>query len=159
MPSFVQHVADWWSSIYGSHAIVSAGVLYGHLAGLLVAGGAALRTDREVLAAVSVEERARALAALPAVHRTVLGGLAVVAASGALLTLADLEFLLAAPVYYVKMAAVALLLANGWQLKRAERRAASGAPADWVRLRTAAQLSGALWFLTVLAGVLVTKTA
>jgi len=157
VPAFVQHVVDWWSSLYGNHTVVSASVVFGHLAGLLVAGGAALWTDRAILAAGTAAEQQRALALLPAVHGIVLRGLALVIATGVLLTLADLEFLLAAPIYYVKLTAIALLLANGWQLQRAERLAASGLTKDWTRLRTAARLSEVLWFATVLAGVLVTK--
>ena len=157
MPMFVRDVADWWSSIYGNHTAVSVSVVFCHLAGLLVAGGAALWTDREILAARTPGEQQRALALLPSVHLIVLRGLALVVATGVLLTLADFEFLLAAPIYYVKLAAIALLLANGWQLRRAERKAASGVGKDWMRLRTTARLSEALWFVTVLAGVLVTK--
>ena len=159
MPAFIQPVAEWWSSIYGNYTAVSAAVLFCHLSGLLIAGSAALWTDREILAASSAERQARVLAALPGVHGIVLRGLALVIASGVLLTLADLEFLIAAPIYYVKLTAIALLLANGWQLQRAERKAAGGVARDWARLRTAARMSGVLWFATVLAGVLVTKTA
>ncbi len=157
MPAFVQTVADWWSSIYGNHTAVSVSVLFLHLGGLLVAASAALTTDRQILAAASSDERQRVLATLPAVHGRVLGGLAVVIASGALLTLADLEFMLHEPTYYVKLLAVALLLVNGWQLQRAERSAARGQPKDWARLRLTARLSGALWFATVLVGVMLSK--
>ena len=157
MPQFVQTAADWWSSIYGNHTAVSVSVLFVHLAGLLTAASAALTTDRQILAAASAADQQRVLAALPGAHGTVLAGLAAVVASGVLLTLADLEFLLHEPLYYVKMLAVALLLANGWQLQRAERRAASGLARDWARLTTAARLSGALWFATVLAGVALSK--
>ena len=159
MPAVIQNAADWWSSIYGNSTAVSAGVLFCHLGGLLVAGGAALWTDREILAATTAERQRLVLASLPAVHGIVLRGLALVVASGFLLTLADLEFLIAAPIYYVKLAAIVLLLANGWQLQRAERKAASGAAQDWARLRMAARASGVLWFVTVLVGVLVTKMA
>jgi len=41
--------------------------------------------------------------------------------------------------------------------RRAERRAASGLSKDWTRLRGTARLSGALWFATVLAGVMLSK--
>ena len=157
VPAFVQTVADWWSSIYGNHTAVAVSVLFLHLGGLLVAASAALSTDRRILAAASADEQRRALAALPDAHFTVLGGLAAVAASGVLLTLADLEFMLHEPLYGVKLVAVALLLANGWQLQRAERRAASGLSRDWARLRTAARTSGALWFATVLAGAMLSK--
>lgn len=157
MPQFVQAAADWWSSIYGNHTAVSVSVLFLHLGGLLVAASAALTTDRQVLRAVSADEQQRVLAALPAAHGTVIGGLAVVVASGVLMTLADLEFMLHEPLYYVKLLAVALLLANGWQLQRAERAAASGLTKDWNRLRLTARLSGVLWFATVLVGVMLSK--
>jgi len=157
VPAFVQSVADWWSSIYGNHTAVSVSVLFLHLGGLLVAASAALTTDRQILAAASADQQQRVLAALPAAHGTVLSGLAVVVASGVLLTLSDLEFMLHQPLYYVKLLVVTLLLANGWQLQRAERRAASGLSKDWTRLRGTARLSGALWFATVLAGVMLSK--
>jgi len=157
VPALVQTVADWWSSIYGNHTAVAVSVLFLHLGGLLVAASAALTGDRQILRAASAEEQQRVLAALPAAHGTVLSGLAVVIASGALLTLSDLDFMLHEPTYYAKLLAVALLLANGWQLQRAERKAASGLSKDWTRLRTTARLSGVLWFATVLVGVMLSK--
>jgi len=157
VPAIVQSLADWWSSVYGNHTAVSVSVIFLHLAGLLVAASAALATDRRILGAASADERQRVLAGLPAVHRTVLGGLAVVVASGALLTLSDLDFMLHEPVYYLKLAVVALLLANGWLLQRFERGAVTGLAKDWGRLRLTARLSGVFWFAAVLVGVWLSK--
>jgi len=157
VPAIVQRLADWWSAIYGNHTAVSVSVIFLHLAGLLVATSGALAADRRILGAVSTEDRERVLADLPATHRVVLGGLAAVVASGVLLTLSDLEFMLHEPVYYVKLTVVALLLANGWALRRFERGAAIGRPAGWARLRLTARLSGVFWFATVLVGVWLSK--
>ena len=157
MPAFVQQAVDWWSSAFASHIAVSALVIFAHVAGVVVAGGTALWTDRAILGAATPADRERVLAELPGVHRVVLRALALVIAAGVLLALADLESLLPAPAYRVKLTAVALLLANGWQLQRAERKAASGAPRDWTRLRTSARLSRVLWFATILAGVVVAE--
>jgi hypothetical protein len=157
VPQFVQAAADWWSSIYGNHTAVSVSVLFVHLAGLLVAASAALTSDRQILRAASADERRRVLAALPAAHGAVLSGLAAVVASGVLLTLADLEFMLHEPIFYAKLLAVALLVVNGWQLQRAERTAARGLANGWARLRLTARLSGVFWFATVLLGVMLSK--
>jgi len=157
VPAFIQAAADWWSSIYGNYTAVSVSVLFVHLGGLLVAATAALTADRQILAAASADEQRRALAALPAAHGTVIGGLAAIIASGALLTLSDLQFMLHEPTYYLKMLAVALLVGNGWLLQRAERKAASGRTTDWTRLRIAARTSSVLWFATVLTGVMLSK--
>jgi uncharacterized membrane protein len=86
----------------------------------------------------------------------VVAALAVVAASGALLFLADVEEYARSATFWTKMALVLLLLVNGWAMTRAERGLAAGGPrADgrWGRMRAHAAASVLLWLATLLAGV------
>jgi hypothetical protein len=91
----------------------------------------------------------------------VLLGLTVVMASGFLMLAADLETLLLSPVFWVKMALVAALLANGFGLTRAGRRLETDPESEtgWMRLRRWSLSSLALWFAVTLAGTLLTNAA
>ena len=88
--------------------------------------------------------------------------LGVVLVSGALLALADVEGVLATPLFPGKLLLVAALLANGSAMawtRRALHRGlgqpdASAMAAGWSRLRASAVLSGVLWMATVLAGAM-----
>jgi len=147
---------DAWASFYANHAAVRTAVSFAHVAALIAAGGCAFVADRSVLAAdpASRDARLTTLAALADAHRVVIAGLALVFVSGLLLLAADADALLHSRFFWTKMLLVALLVANGAALARAEREA-FGAPADirWARLRRAARVSLALWFATTLAGV------
>jgi hypothetical protein len=85
-------------------------------------------------------------------HQLVVGGLAIVAVSGVLLLLADLDAYLHARVFWVKMAAVAALLVNGGLLVRAGERAGRGDERAWSALRLTSIASLALWFGTTFLG-------
>jgi hypothetical protein len=109
------------------------------------------------------------LAELRAVHRPVLIALVTLFASGVLLTAADLETFLSAPMFWVKLGLVTLLLANGIVLERTEARlrglsARAAVPNDrvaelWRRLRGSAMCSVALWTATLVAGALLVNVA
>jgi hypothetical protein len=150
-----------WQSIYSNSKAVSSGITFVHLAGLLFAGGFAVAADRATLRAVrsTPEGRLHALNELDAVHRPVLAGLGVIFASGVLQFSADVETFATSPVYWTKMSLVALLLANGYTLKRTEtilRARGGGEPHDplWNRLRTSSMASAVLWAAIVLAGTI-----
>jgi hypothetical protein len=154
-------MAEAWSSVFSNSKPISVAVIFGHLAGVVIAGGSALAADRRILrAAVQRGDRAAVLADLPGVHRVAVRGLALIVLTGVLLVLSDLETFLASPVFYVKGALFVLLLLNGALLTWAERRSRAADPeADWARLRWTAMASTGLWLATLLAGVWLTKSA
>jgi hypothetical protein len=97
--------------------------------------------------------RGQQLAATRSTHGFVLWGLALVTVSGLLLFAADVDAYWASRVFWVKMALIALLIANGTALMWSERRASGGHATAWRPLRWTAALSIMLWMLTTLAGV------
>jgi hypothetical protein len=160
LPALVARLADLagpWQSLYADSKVVSAGVNFVHVGGMLVGGGLALGADRQTLRAAhgTDADRARQLGELRGVHRTVVAALALVALSGVGLFLADVEEFAGSGVYWLKMALVALLLVNGAFMTRTEASLAADAPtvARWGRLRGHAIASVLLWILILLAGV------
>lgn len=162
-----------WQSLHADSAAVSSAVLFAHLGGLLIGGGLAVAADRATLrlglpqagdGADRAADRARHAAELHALHRPVLAALSLMLGSGVLLALADVEGFATSRAFYVKLALVLLLLANGLRLQRAEQ-AVNATPADdaaalgagWRRLRAASVASLVLWVATVLAGVVVSN--
>jgi len=81
----------WWSSLYSDHANLSNGITFLHLAGLIVGGGAAVTTDRQILKAwrAGGDRRRAVLDDVSAVHVFVVGGLVLTIVTGALMMLAD----------------------------------------------------------------------
>ncbi len=155
----IQQVAQLvapWANFYNNSTVAQSAVTFGHFGGMMTAGGLALSADRATLrAGQETEARTRSLADLATVHPIVVGALAVTAISGLLMFAADLESLVVMKVFWLKMGLVGLLLANGWQMVRTERRLELGDPADargWRRLRTASVVSLVLWFAVVLVG-------
>lgn len=117
------NLAQPWADIYGDSVLVATGVLFAHLASLLAAGGFAVATDRLTLRAgrEGGPEREVALGEIRTVHRPVLVGLGVATVTGTAMALADVTYLLASPVFWLKMAAFVALLVNGAFMVRAER--------------------------------------
>lgn len=156
-------LADPWAKIFSHSKVVSAGVTFLHVAPLIFAAGAAFTADRATLRAVkaTAADRARQLHEIAASHRIVLGGLALSASSGLLLFLSDVETFFGSVYFWVKMALVALLLANGFLMNRTELLlAASGENvALWNRMRKIALVSAVLWLATALAGVVLKEFA
>src|SRR4051812_48749687 len=161
MPPALSHVVATWSEYYGAHRAASVGVIYLHLAGLVVGGGAALAADRHVFQAAGrgPEARAAALVALSETHRVVIPAFAVVVVSGILMAAADLSTFLSSPLFWSKMGTVVLLLLNGTGLLAAERALASGRSQSWTRLRLASGASILLWLVILLLGVWLTAAA
>ena len=150
----VKHTLDLWASVYANHAALRTGVEFLHIAGLVVGGGYAVVVDRSTLAAARADEGVRAaqLATIRSAHRIVIGGLAILFATGLLLFAADVDTLLPSKTFWLKIGLVVLLIANGAMMWTAQRRAERGITRAWPRLRSAAGISLVLWFLTVLAG-------
>ena len=151
-------LAEPWASAYGDSKLLMNGVMFGHVGGFLVAGGLAIAADRAVIRATNAGADARRvhLSEFHAVHAPVLVGLAVTFATGLLLFLADVETFATAPVFWIEMGSLALLLANGAGLRRAAHRLDTGeAPdRDWQALRRSAAASTLLCLVAVLTGVM-----
>ena len=156
-------LADRWADYYKDHTAAQVATQFLHIGGLLAAGGLALATDRETLLVPwqDIEARGAAVLAHQRIHAWVLCALAAVVASGAAFFLADRDTYLSSLPFWLKMASVTLLLANGTWMLRLER-AALRHPADdraWRRLRFSAGASVALWFLTTLLGTVLNNAA
>jgi uncharacterized membrane protein len=146
-----------WAALYNDHPLVQGAVLFAHLSGIMVGGGAAVTADREALRVRRADEEARQhyLRHLRLVHRAVLGALAVILVSGVLQVAADIETFVVSPIFWVKMALVFLLALNGWFLIRTGRKVEEGqvaAERGWNRLVAISVLSLSLWLLIILAG-------
>ena len=155
--SLVASLVERWASLYAESSNIETAVSFVHIGGLVFAGGLAIASDRSALRAHALAPtlRTHVLDEIHRVHRPVLIGLAMTMLSGMLLLLADTEALLGSVVFWVKMALVGLLAANGAWLTRLESglRAGRLEPATgWRRLRRSAQASITLWFLIVLLG-------
>ncbi len=140
-----------------------------HVGALLFGGGFAVAADRETRAAArasgaegSVQVRARQLVALAGLHPLVMRALWVSFASGLALFALHAERYVTSGIFWVKMALVLGLLANGLIMQIAERDAREAQPgaADasaagaWGRLRASAIASTSLWASVLVAGVL-----
>lgn len=152
------HLAEPWASAYDNSKLLMNGVMFSHIGGFLVAGGLALAADRSVFRAAGADAAARQvhLAELNAIHTPVVLGLIVSFASGILLFLADVPTFATAPVFWIKMGFLALLLGNGAALRRTGHRLASAEVSDraWQSLRRSAAASTLLWLVAVLTGVM-----
>ena len=118
------NAAQPWADLYGDSTLLQTGILFVHFAGLLVAGGFAVASDRLALR-VGLEDgpgRETVLRELHAVHRPVLIGLVVVTLTGIAMALADARYLLTSLVFWLKMGAFGALLVNGLFMMQAERR-------------------------------------
>lgn len=147
-----------WAHLYG-RTPVSATVTFLHLAGILVGGGTAVATDRASLRlSPATPDLAHELARLAGVHRWVLGGLALIFASGLLMMFAELNSFATSVVFWTKMGLIALLLGNGYLRMRAENALRQGVAAGWGRFRRTSVASLGLWLVILLAGTLLHST-
>jgi len=148
-------LAATWGSVYANHGALRTVVIFAHVGSLIVGGGAAIAADRATLGAPRIDLAARGaqLDALQNTHRLVVFSLALVVISGIGMFAADVDTFLYSRVFWIKMTVVALLLANGALLYRAETRARSGDAAAWKILHGTAIASVALWLAATLAGV------
>ncbi|MEO9019893.1 MAG: hypothetical protein ABI314_05205 [Gemmatimonadaceae bacterium] len=158
-----------WQSLFSNSKVISDGVTFLHLSGLLFAGGFAIAADRATFRAIrgSAEDRVTLLREVGAIHRPVLIGLSLLFVTGFLLATSDVETFGKSPVFLVKMTLVALLLVNGAQLQRTEHALRVGASTEadaadedalWRRLRITAIASVMLWTAIVLAGTILVNS-
>jgi uncharacterized membrane protein len=157
----VDALAEPWQKLYAHSTIVATLVLFGHLAGLLVAGALTFSTESGALRLDLTDdgERRRYLRAALTSRRAIGVALGVAMVSGILLFLADLEAFAVSPVFWTKMLLVVLLLANGGAASRLDARlrreedATTGHHANlWRRRRISAWATAVLWFVLVLSG-------
>ena len=154
----IARIAEPWAAAYGDSKLLMNGVMFSHIGGFLLAGGLALAADRTVfrVAVSDTDARRMHLAELNAVHAPVLIGLGVAFLSGILLFLTDVETFATAPVFWVKMGFLVLLLGNGAALRKTGHRLAAGQVSErtWQALRRSAAASSLLWLVAVLTGVM-----
>jgi hypothetical protein len=159
-PEFLIHATEGWARVYADHKALSTGILFVHLAGLLLGGGVAIAADRQTLKTAREPEAVRAdhLAFLGTVHGIAIAGLALIFVSGAAMLLADLETFWSTKAFWIKMGLVALLLTNGLLIQRAERLASQAPARAWARLKMTSIASLVLWFAIVLAGTILASS-
>jgi hypothetical protein len=162
--------AEPWRRLYAQSPLLSTLILFGHLGGLLAAGGLTVASERATLRLdpdCDVDRR-RHLAELERLRAPVWSAFGVALLSGALLFFADVEAFAASRIFWTKMLLVALLIANTLltaRLDAALRRdgdVASPLAPDvsarrWRRRRAGAVASAMLWFVLVLVGAALTS--
>lgn len=163
-PEALANFVEPWAKFYSHSSTAATVVTFLHIAPLVVGGGLAIALDRASLRLPHDEPgaRERHLAELGSVHSVVIGALVVSFLSGLALLAADLDTFLPSWVFWVKMALVVALLANGAVMRGLERKL--GGPGDgsedqWRRLRGTAWTSLVLWLAITLAGVMLTNAA
>jgi hypothetical protein len=159
-PDFLVHATQGWARVYADHKVLSIGVIFVHLAGLLLGGGVAAAADLQTLKAAREAESVRAdhLLFLGTVHGIAIAGLTLIFLSGAAMLLADLETFWTAKTFWIKMGLVTLLLANGLLIQRAERVAGKAPGRGWALLKATSVASLVLWFSIVLAGTILASS-
>ena len=159
-PEFLVHATEGWARVYADSKALSTGVIFIHLAGMLLGGGVAVAADRQTLKAAREPEPVRAdhLAFLGTVHGVAIAGLTLIALSGAAMLLADLETFWSAKAFWIKMILVALLLVNGLLMQQAERLARNAPARAWTRLKVTSIASLVLWFAILLAGTILASS-
>ena len=154
-----------WRRLYAQSPLLSTLILFGHLGGLLAAGGLAVAAERATLRLDPNDdaERRRHLADLERLRTPVWSAFGVAVVSGALLFLADVEAFAASPIFWTKMSLVGLLIGTTWVTSRLDtalrRDGADGTTSEgvaierrWRRRRAAAIVIALLWFGLVLVG-------
>lgn len=153
-------VIGWWAELYRGNAAVQFLAGLGHIVALLFAARFALAGDRAALRAERrpPAQREALLAQIGRAHLPVLAGLFLALLTGLAQLLAQLDYLLRSPWWWLKVAGLVALLANGriLQLAAGRLRGTAGGPGEWRRLRGAAKRSLALWGALVLLGLLLT---
>jgi hypothetical protein len=157
--------AEPWRRLFTQSPLLSTLILFGHLGGLLAAGGLTVAAERATLRLDPTDDagRRRHLADLARLRMPVWGAFTVALLSGALLFLADVEAFAASRIFWTKMSLVALLLVNTLvtaRLDSALRRGDDAAAPDmsaarrraWHRRRAGAIATATLWFGLVFVG-------
>jgi len=154
--------AEPWRRLYAQSPLLSTLILFGHLGGLLAAGGLAVAAERATLRLDPRDdsERRRHLADLERLRAPIWSAFGVAVVSGALLFLADVEAFATSPIFWTKMSLVGLLIGATCvtaRLDAALRRDCNdgGGVHDerrWRRRRAGAIVTALLWFGLVLVG-------
>ena len=170
--TIVQQLSDWfapWQSAYSDSKVLSTSVTTIHLLSLFIGGGFAVAADRLTWrltrpgSPATEADRMRQLVDLKEVHAPVLISLTILFGSGLLLAAADIKTFAPSPIFWVKLALVAVLIVNGAVLRLSERalwRRSVGGGSDaetarlWRRLRRSAGVSLAMWLATVVTGAM-----
>ncbi len=161
-PFAASGLVERWAHLYADSKALSAGIMFVHLAGVLVAGGLAIAADRVSLQlpAEAGEHLAREIERLKSVHSWVMAGLALTVATGVLQLFSDLHTYLTAWLFWTKMGLIALLLLNGWVRLQAEQAIEAGTVVPHLaRFRRTSVASLALWFAVLLAGAFLTTVS
>jgi uncharacterized membrane protein len=158
-----------WQSAYSDSSLISTTVTALHLIGMLIGGGLAIAADRTTLRVPETVPGTREyhLGELEAVHRPVLGAMALLLVTGIAMIAADVKTFLTSPILWIKLGLVALLVINGVVLERTESRLrqitdsseAAHSHKLWTRLRVNARVSVALWIATLIAGTVLVSAA
>lgn len=154
-----------WRRLYAQSPLLSTVILFGHLGGLLAAGGLAIAAERATLRLDPRDEseRRRHFDDLERLRAPIWSGFGVALLSGALLFFADVEAFAASPIFWTKMSLVGLLIVTTLgtaRLDTALRRdsdavTTEGAAARkrrWRRRQAGAIATALLWFGLVLVG-------
>ena len=152
-----------WANWYNDNSMLQSRTMFVHLSGVLLSGGAAVTTERATPAAArrTDEDRARKLTALRTSHKAILIGLGATLLSRVVLLTADVETLILAPAFVIKMGVRAALLANGYLLTRAEGSVSvdqTHSTRQWATLKQLSYASLALCFTRVLASTSLATT-
>ena len=162
-PGLFSGAIDAWAAFHGAHQMVSVGVRYLHIAGLMIGGGTALVADRQIMAArrAGPEAQATALAWLRGSHRVVVPALLAIGVSGLLMTASDTETFLVSRLYWLKLGLVVLLALNGTGLLVAGKAADSPqrAAQGWRWLGIVSVVSLLLWLAIPFVGLWLTVAA
>ena len=157
----VDALAEPWQKLYAHSTVVATLVLFGHVAGLVVAAALTFSTEASVLRLDPADdaERGRYLRITSPARRPIGIALGLAMLSGILLFLADLEAFAVSPVFWTKMVLVVLLLANVRVASRLDAglRGADDAPEHrherlWWRRRASAWTAAVLWLALLLCG-------
>jgi hypothetical protein len=152
----VRELLETWSSVYSNSAPLRSAITFAHIGGLISSAGVAVASDIAVIRAIAagpsrlMDEAER----LRDVHRIVIVSLAIVAASGVLLMLADFDAFVASRTFWLKMAFVAALVVNGAVVIAVGGRAQRGDAVSLRRLRAVSLTSIALWTATTFLGAM-----
>jgi hypothetical protein len=160
VPELLMQATEGWARYYGTHKLVATGIMFVHFSGLLLGGGAAVAADRETLKAAGEADPVRGdhLRFLATVHTMAIAGLAMLAMSGLAIFFADLETFWETRVFWIKMGLVALLLANGLIMRRAEHQASTWPARAWTQLKATSIVSLVLWFAILLASTMLASS-
>src|SRR5215211_2550088 len=102
-PAALVQFVEPWSQLYSDSKLLPTLIIFGHIAGLVFAGGMAITLDRATLRAARgpAEFRWRQLDELSRAHRLVVVGLALSFVTGVLLLTADLETYFVSWIYWL----------------------------------------------------------